>query len=290
MNGFVLFQRLLWIALFTRGAAFRPGFRRRNGTRLAASESRRRLLFSLAGATLLAPRSASASDNRLFESTNSGLLTNRVLEQFRIWEQEEANMVQYGGELARGDAGNQGKVSAYPSLLVPILQLEEQVQAMQTALEKRENYATVLALLQQPQYETVVLKRTFNDFADNIYYSDPDRANLYLGGGGTCVRVMLYSISAFHSIVVLTKFSSFRVTATPKSIQSLAYLLRNEVLDNLNALRAELQYQLQNKNASADDNDVAMYVAATYTALQRYRDIVPASELQGARDLLLRRD
>jgi hypothetical protein len=102
-----------------------------------------------------------ASENRLFDS--NPLLTNRVLKQIRIWEQEEVNMVQYGGKLACGGAGNQGKVSAYPALLVPILDLEHQVLEMQCVLEQRENYASILALLQQPQYEMVALKRTFND-------------------------------------------------------------------------------------------------------------------------------
>jgi hypothetical protein len=155
--------------------------------------SRRAFGFTSLAVILSVPQvSTAATDNRLFESNS--LLTNRVLEQIRIWEQEEANQLQYGGELARGDAGNQGKVSAYPSLLVPILELDQQLQEMQRALVKRENYATVLALLQQPQYETVALKRAFNDFADNIYYSDPDRANLYLGGGGKycCCSLALF--------------------------------------------------------------------------------------------------
>lgn len=82
-----------------------------------------------------------------------------------------------------------------------------------------------------------------------------------------------------HNIV------SFSSAATPKSIQSLAYLLRNEILDNLNALRAELQYQLQQPPPSEEDNDVPTYVMAINTALQRYLEIVPERELQGARQL-----
>ena len=54
-------------------------------------------------------------------------------------------------------------------------------------------------------------------FADNniiMYYSDPDRANLYLGGG-----------------------------AIPKMTQSVrAYLLRTELLTNVVDLKAEVQY------------------------------------------------
>jgi hypothetical protein len=61
-------------------------------------------------------------------------------------------------------------------------------------------------------------------------------------------------------------------------------LLRNEILDNLNALRAELQYQLK-QEPNNDDNDVATYIAGAHTALQRYLDLVPERELQGARAL-----
>jgi hypothetical protein len=179
------------------GIAYLPGVSsKERWTRLAASSNdplvaSRRAFFGFGGlAVVLSGKGSMAAENRLFDSYP--LLTNRVLEQIRIWEQEEANMVQYGGELARGDAGNQGKVSAYPALLVPILDLEQQVQEMRRVLEQRENYASILALLQQPQYEMVALKRTFNDFADNIYYSDPDRANLYLGGGGTSVLLVSF--------------------------------------------------------------------------------------------------
>jgi hypothetical protein len=86
------------------------------------------------------------------------------------------------------------------------------------------------------------------------------------------------------------------VTATPKSIQSMAYLLRNEILDNINDLRAELQYQIltrTEKNQSNDhteddndndddDDDVSRYAQAAYTAMQRYMEIIPPTEIQRA--------
>jgi hypothetical protein len=131
--------------------------------------------------------------------------TNRIMEQIRIWEQDEADQIQYHGELERGDAGNHGKVEAYPSLLVPILQIDQQLQHIQQLLvatpgldpptttgsgvrddrRRMDQYATVMDILQQPQYDIIAFKRIFNAYADNIYYSDPDRANVYLGGGGT---------------------------------------------------------------------------------------------------------
>jgi len=59
-------------------------------------------------------------------------------------------------------------------------------------------------------FEKKNFKKTFNTFADNIYSSDPDRATLYLEGG-----------------------------ATPKNEQSIAYLLRNGILTNVENLQAE---------------------------------------------------
>jgi hypothetical protein len=90
--------------------------------------------------------------------------------------------------------------------------------------------------------------------------------------------------------------------ATPKSIQSLAYLLRNEILDNLDNLRAELQYQLQQQQqqkssssttTSNDDDDnvedieeVRQLITAAYTSMQKYLEIIPPNELQMARELI----
>jgi hypothetical protein len=116
-------------------------------------------------------------------------LTNGILEQVRIWEQAEADNIRYGGELERGDAGNKGQVSAYPKLLVPILRMARELQGVETALQNQNGdapqYNQLVAILNQPSYDKIAFKRVFNAFADNIYYSDPDRANLYLGGGGT---------------------------------------------------------------------------------------------------------
>lgn len=78
--------------------------------------------------------------------------------------------------------------------------------------------------------------------------------------------------------------------ATPKSIQSLAYLLRNEILDNLDNLRAELQYQLHPGQSPPlldnDDDEVRQLITAAYTAMQKYLDIIPPNELQSSMALM----
>lgn len=105
---------------------------------------RRRLLFQqfpiaiTAGLATAAGLSSSntapalaASDSPLFKPNP---LTNGVLEQIRIWEQAEADNLKYGGELERGDAGNKGQTSAYPKLLVPILQIAKELDVVTGAV------------------------------------------------------------------------------------------------------------------------------------------------------------
>jgi hypothetical protein len=129
------------------------------------------------------------NNNALFKPNP---LTNSFLEQVRIWEQAEADQLVYHGELERGDAGNKGQVEAYPRLLMPILIIAKELEQIQqdivhSSKAKNDTYELATTILAQPKYETIAFKKIFNRFADNIYYSDPDRANLYLAGGGTYV-------------------------------------------------------------------------------------------------------
>jgi len=153
------------------------------------SASRRELIFQssvcacaviLSG--FLAATPSVASDGDLFKPNP---LTNPFLEQIRIWEQAEADELKYGGELAPGDAGNKGKVEAYPRLLVPILEIADELQTVNDLVRHRESWTQAQTILKQPKYEKITFKKIFNAYGDNIYYSDPDRANLYLGGGAT---------------------------------------------------------------------------------------------------------
>jgi len=125
-------------------------------------------------------------------------------------DQQYADNVKYDGELSTpsSDIG-----TAYAKLLIPILSIREDLRVVnERILEPNgSSLSQAQSLLNQPQYQSKELKRIFNAFADNIYYSDPDRANLYLAGG-----------------------------ATPKTAQSLAYLLRNELLTSLDDLRTEI--------------------------------------------------
>ena len=119
-------------------------------------------------------------------------------------------------------------------------------------------------------YLTFYLSIAFNSFADNIYYSDSDRANLYLGGG-----------------------------AEPTSTQSLAYLLRNDILTTVEDERAEVKYLLKEVNKKAngetivvggdglDMDEITGLSKTANVAMKKYLDLVPPSELTGKSALVL---
>ena len=201
------------------------------------------------------PPSAFARD----ELFRSNPLTNPVLEQIRIWEQAEADQIKYKGELEMGDAGNKGQVGAYPRLLVPILKINQELVEVKTLVHATDNakeaWSKALSILKQPTYDKITFKKTFNKYGDNIYYSDPDRANAYLGGG-----------------------------ATPKVEQSLAYLLRNDILTNVENLRAELEYLL--KTGETETEDLYSYSDIAVSAMEKYLAIVPPNELSEAQRML----
>lgn len=174
----------------------------------------------------------------------------------RIWEQAEKDDIKYNGELAPGDAANKGRVEEYPKLLVPILEMSTELKTVDSLVHGTAgDWAKALQILQQPQYEKIAFKRMFNSFADNIYYGDPDRANLYLGGG-----------------------------TTPKTEQSLAYLLRNDILTNLEALEAELVYLLKEKDT--DTEDLFKYSSNANLAMTDYLGNVSPYEMGKAKELL----
>jgi hypothetical protein len=220
---------------------------------LHAHFCRRNILTSFVNTLVVTTATASnAADDRLFRPNP---LTNPVLEQLRIWDQAAADTIKYDGVLEMGDAGNRGKVDGYPRLLVPILQLSTDLQKVQELVAESRDYPAAMNILQP--YTTSGLKKMFNQYADNIYYSDPDRANIYLGGG-----------------------------ATPKTEQSLAYLMRNDLLNEIDSLKAELGYIIKNPTDNSTD-DLIEYASKACIAMKRYlEEVVPTQELNKAEELV----
>jgi hypothetical protein len=230
--------------------------------------SRRRHLQTIAASLalpFLGSSPSTAADDRLFRSNP---LTNSILEQFRIWDQAEADQMKYGGELERGEA-KLVSTDDYAKLLVPILQVADDLQrvdalvrgdaaAASTTTDTNNNSQAldqVKTILSQAVFDKVAFKKIFNSFADNIYYSDPDRANVYLVGG-----------------------------AVPKSQQSLAYLLRNDILTNIEAMQAEVDFLIRNTDESKAD--LAKYSQQGLAAMTQYLSIVPPAEMDKAREIM----
>jgi hypothetical protein len=151
-------------------------------------------------------------------------------------------------------------VDAYPKLLVPIYQIASEIQQVNSMVSDDSQWKQAQSILSDGKYEKLEFKKIFNAYGDNIYYSDPDRASVYLGGG-----------------------------ATPRNEQSFAYLLRNEALTNIEALKAELDYLLKDstpKEEKTDTADLFQYAAAANVSVQKYLELVPPHELKAARDLV----
>jgi len=184
-------------------------------------------------------------------------LTSNVLEQIRIWEQAEADTIKYKGELTGGDVGKRDSSGAYAELLVPILGIAAELESIDRLLHEKglAELADARRVLQQTKYDKINFKKVFNAYGDNIYYSDPDRANVYLGGG-----------------------------ATPKTEQTLAYLQRNEILTNVEDMRAEADFVLKHPEEGLDE--MLALSSATVSAMKKYLEVVPPSEISLARTML----
>ena len=242
------------------------------GRRVAAGRLSSLLAAALAATTAAAPGAAlAASSSDLFRPNP---LTNPVLEKIRIWNQDEADNVVYGGELASGSSKPDG-LDVYVGLLQPILGVERDLSEVDALLRKSMGggggggggggegalLAEIKVVLSKSKFDKLEFKRSFNAFADNIYYSDPDRANLYLGGG-----------------------------ATPKASQSIAYLLRNEILTDVEDMRAEVRYlagEVGKGGATAegiiDLDEMYRLSESANVGMRKYLDLVPPRELVAAR-------
>jgi len=205
----------------------------------------------------------SSSGNAVDPLFRPNPLTNPMLEQLRIWDQEEKDNIRYEGELSIPTIANKNKSSkGYTQLLLPILSIEQDIIQLYDIL-RLPNIGDALSdsqeILKQSKWDKVSFKRVFNAFADNIYYIDPDRANLYLMGG-----------------------------ATPKNEQSIAYLLRNDILTNIEALQAEVDYWMKEKanGGEVETEDLFTYSQQAKDGIVKYLELVSPLELKMAREAM----
>ncbi|KAL7525414.1 hypothetical protein ACHAXR_000993 [Thalassiosira sp. AJA248-18] len=237
--------------------------------------------LSSAVAVSSSPQPAEAAPSSSSELFKPNPLTNPVLEKMRILNQDEADNIKYGGELESGSAKAPAEFDQYVALLLPILAVEQDLSTVDQLLNNndssskpttKEDYTILFEkinkVLSKSQFDKINFKKAFNAFADNIYYSDPDRANLYLGGG-----------------------------AIPKNTQSIAYMLRNDVLlTTIEDMRAEVQYLLKELGKLSDNGGVVVVgeggleledmfglSKVANGGMVKYLDLVPPKELEAAR-------
>lgn len=227
-------------------------------------------IFSTAGTAVFAPGPAdaqmklSASD----EMGASNPLTNRVLEKVRMLQQDEADIMTYNGELASPDGG---PPTMPARLLAPIVLLSDRLDGINKSLKTvdlRGDAASVDATwmaarkaLGQEPFTKKAFKRLFNAYSDNIWYVNPDRANIYLGGG-----------------------------AAPSTWQTTQYMQRNDALTNIENAVSELDYLLSERKEGTlpeqlDATDLLEYMTAAVGAFQQYFKLAPEKDLKAAREI-----
>jgi len=149
--------------------------------------------------------------------------------------------------------------------LAAVLAIIDTFVSLRPAISKGspEDWQAIVDILSQVPFDKTSFKRIFNAFADNIYYekSDPDRANAYLLGG-----------------------------AVPSNKQTIQYLYRNDALDNIEQLRSELSFLLNEQGEGGDANDITdalNYHDKATTAFTSYLALIPEADIRDARNYLL---
>lgn len=185
----------------------------------------------------------------LSEGGGTNILTSKALEFLRIQRQLEADE-QYG---TLADPTQQPTIDR----LAGVLAVMEAFGNLRPMIEQR-SYARVVTILSEPPFDKKSFKRIFNAYTDNVYYSDPDRANVYLLGG-----------------------------AVPTTGQTMSYLYRNDALDHIDELRDDLIYLLDENAPSSSKEDDLRDALATHdkvtAAFQSYLNLVPPTDITDAR-------
>lgn len=211
----------------------------------------RRALIAATPAVCLGTGASSCRAEVDARFTPRGGLQAKWLEQLRIVLQDQADDLQYGGELAPG-----GPPSAIPSLLlVPIVQMDATLAKLEPLLSDESKWDAMLSVLTTGPFATTEFKRIFNAYSDNIYYaSGSSEANAYMLGG-----------------------------ATPSTAQTTQYLLRNEALRQLGELKDEIVYQKGLPVAKRENDVMEESLYACRKAFADYFKLASPEELKLAR-------
>lgn len=173
-----------------------------------------------------------------------------------------------------------------PRVLVPVLQAQAQLGNIAELIQDSEldswRRASV-ALSKKPFTPTKELKRLFNAYTDNLYVPDASRDSIY----GVASRQIdaLGLGKPTNGLGVLGVGSG---GASPDSKDTLTYLYRNEVLNNVDALAAELAYLINQADAGVEEStdDLFMYLQRAQENFDMYLSNIRKKDLSKARSYL----
>lgn len=134
-------------------------------------------------------------------------------------------------------------LTEFEKVLIPVVQISNELTEIQSLVRDKSSWPKALAILQKSQYEKPNFKKTFNAVGDNL-------ASATASGGGA-----------------------------PQNEQSVAYLVRNEVLTTVENLSAELEYLLKNED---ELTDLYAYADSAASAMTRYLGLIPSFEVEQA--------
>ena len=146
-------------------------------------------------------------------------------------------------------------------LLLPIVDLYEDILSASKQVKDKslQSFQNINFILTQTKFDKGQMKKTFNRYGDNIYYSSPERANIYLAGG-----------------------------ALPGTVQTEQYMLRNDVITNVENLREDIANIIKQPFGGWSDQeieDMADDFRETLQSLESYLDRTNPDDLKFARIL-----
>lgn len=195
------------------------------------------------------------------------ILSSKPLEYIRIVRQEAADNLKYDGELAPIS----GQPASPAALLVPITRINALLKEIRTSIDEPSNWDELKKTLSSPPLSKKEFKQAFNGYADNIYYTEgSERANAYLAGG-----------------------------ATPTTLQTTQYLLRNDILGNIEISVLELDFLigLRDKGVTPRDelvgtelDDLRGFLDKALKSMAQYLAVANQDDLDLANAARLKRE
>jgi len=200
----------------------------------------------------LFPPLGNDSPRQVLIQKTQDILTSPVLEAFRKLDQAEQD---------EGPISSRKQNGAL--LLYPIVKIENEIVAVQSLINSgnAQSLSKAEQILSRDVYTNPkVFKKTFNMYSDNIFYSDPKQANLYLSGG-----------------------------TTPDTTQTEQYLFRNAALTALQNMQDDVKSLLSSTALTYDSQAIEDAVddcREALDALHSYFERANPNDLQIARKIL----